>query len=244
MHPLLVRLSVLSLVVALTSYNINRIVPEPYLDEVFHIPQAQAYCRNAFSAWDPKLTTPAGLYLLSYPLSYLGACTPTTLRAVNGLGVAVLLPVIIYRIQQTLHGKGPGRNEASAQIALNVALFPLLYFFGGLYYTDVWSTTFVLAAYLATLRDRPWVAAAYGWVALWFRQTNVVWVLFMAGVAAVRKLEEAQHEESEDSTVTGQELIPTKFLDPRQWGSIKIHNPPLSSSTTLTGILPYPSSLM
>jgi len=30
-------------------------------DEPFHIPQAQAYCRDAFTEWDPKITTPPGL---------------------------------------------------------------------------------------------------------------------------------------------------------------------------------------
>lgn len=33
-------------------------------DEVFHIPQAQAYCRWDYATWDPKLTTPPGLYVL------------------------------------------------------------------------------------------------------------------------------------------------------------------------------------
>lgn len=36
-------------------------VPEPYLDEVFHIPQAQAFCEGRWDVWDPKLTTPPGL---------------------------------------------------------------------------------------------------------------------------------------------------------------------------------------
>jgi hypothetical protein len=30
-------------------------------DEPFHVPQAQAYCRNEWTVWDPKLTTPPGL---------------------------------------------------------------------------------------------------------------------------------------------------------------------------------------
>ena len=30
-------------------------------DEIFHIPQAQQYCRGYFLEWDPKLTTPPGL---------------------------------------------------------------------------------------------------------------------------------------------------------------------------------------
>lgn len=30
-------------------------------DEFFHVPQAQKYCRRDYS-WDPKITTPPGLY--------------------------------------------------------------------------------------------------------------------------------------------------------------------------------------
>jgi alpha-1,2-glucosyltransferase len=60
--------------------QVTKHVPEPYLvstivgkafllfgtlisvqDEVFHIPQVQAYCRGDFHVWDPKLTTPPGL---------------------------------------------------------------------------------------------------------------------------------------------------------------------------------------
>jgi len=37
------------------------IVPQPYLDEVFHVPQALAYCEGRYGVWDPKLTTPPGL---------------------------------------------------------------------------------------------------------------------------------------------------------------------------------------
>lgn len=32
-------------------------------DEVFHIPQAQAYCEGKFGIWDDKITTPPGLYV-------------------------------------------------------------------------------------------------------------------------------------------------------------------------------------
>lgn len=41
-------------------------VPEPYLDEVFHIPQAQKYCQGRWLEWDDKITTPPGLYVY-YP---------------------------------------------------------------------------------------------------------------------------------------------------------------------------------
>eukprot|EP00191_Tetraselmis_sp_GSL018_P012453 CAMPEP_0177594952 /NCGR_PEP_ID=MMETSP0419_2-20121207/10076_1 /TAXON_ID=582737 /ORGANISM="Tetraselmis sp., Strain GSL018" /LENGTH=44 /DNA_ID= /DNA_START= /DNA_END= /DNA_ORIENTATION= len=32
----------------------NGEVPEPYMDEIFHVPQAQRYCRGDFAHWDPK----------------------------------------------------------------------------------------------------------------------------------------------------------------------------------------------
>lgn len=32
-------------------------------DEIFHVPQAQAYCRGAWSYWDGAITTPPGLYV-------------------------------------------------------------------------------------------------------------------------------------------------------------------------------------
>jgi len=54
-------------------------------------------------------------------------------------------------------------ESRAAQTGLNVALFPLLYFFNTLFYTDVWSTIFVLFAYRAHLMWSPWKSAA-----VWF----------------------------------------------------------------------------
>jgi len=36
-------------------------------DEPFHVPQAQAYCNGEWATWDPKITTPPGLYISSHP---------------------------------------------------------------------------------------------------------------------------------------------------------------------------------
>ena len=40
---------------------VDSIVPDPYMDEIFHVPQAQHYCRGDFLTWDPMITTPPGL---------------------------------------------------------------------------------------------------------------------------------------------------------------------------------------
>src|SRR5690349_25025040 len=52
--------------------SVNTFVPHPYLDEVFHIPQAQAYWAGEWSRWDPKITTPPGLYVFSYLANSVG----------------------------------------------------------------------------------------------------------------------------------------------------------------------------
>jgi hypothetical protein len=46
---------------SLWKYMATAAAPEPYLDEVFHIPQAQVYCEGRFDVWDDKITTPPGL---------------------------------------------------------------------------------------------------------------------------------------------------------------------------------------
>ncbi|KAJ7959612.1 Dol-P-Glc:Glc(2)Man(9)GlcNAc(2)-PP-Dol alpha-1,2-glucosyltransferase [Quillaja saponaria] len=45
------------------SILVNRIVPEQYMDEIFHIPHVKQYCKGNFGSWDPMITTPPGLYV-------------------------------------------------------------------------------------------------------------------------------------------------------------------------------------
>ena len=87
---------VLGLAVGLNFFgrSIMEVVREPYMDEVFHIPQAQHFCKSNFIytlyilaiiifymklfligewVWDDKITTLPGLYLIS--LAYVHAST-------------------------------------------------------------------------------------------------------------------------------------------------------------------------
>ncbi len=77
-------------------------VPDPYMDEIFHIPQAQSYCRQfprvGSVPHDPKITTFPGVYLASALASVLrrvamgrsldfvgGECSVGFLRGVNAV---------------------------------------------------------------------------------------------------------------------------------------------------------------
>ena len=89
-------------------------------------------------------------------------------------------------------------SNYSVHTGINVALMPVLFFFGGLYYTDVASTLTVLLTFwihlkrLTESRSSNDVALLFfGLLSLNMRQTNIFWVVvYMGGrelISAVRK---------------------------------------------------------
>ncbi|XP_013408858.1 putative Dol-P-Glc:Glc(2)Man(9)GlcNAc(2)-PP-Dol alpha-1,2-glucosyltransferase [Lingula anatina] len=166
--------------------------PIPYMDEQFHIGQVIKYCEGNFYEWDPKITTFPGLYLISLgvlkPVGWLmgwdedTTCSVLNLRAINimfSIGNFYLFLALIRKI----HGKDKNYQDTVAVVtAVVLSLFPVMYFFTFLYYTDPGSTFFTLLMYLLSLHDNHKVAAMMGLVAILFRQTNVIWVAFVAGV--------------------------------------------------------------
>lgn len=238
--------------------RISNVVPSPYLDEIFHIPQTRLYCQAAAAAtggdgplpftfqaykvlltsvpWDPKITTPPGLYILAQMYSQyiagpvlrcfgatsemLDPCGVLVLRSLNVGGLLLVLPVVLggvavrsrglgLKLQQQLQvgeqeeveEKETKTEEPSTLISL--VSFPLLLFFGSLFYTDVWATILVLMALAVGLVDptktksesyastaikttRRIGSAALAALSITFRQTNILW----AGYIAVTLLEE------------------------------------------------------
>lgn len=148
-------------------------------------------------------------------LKPIAGCDTSTLRALN-VGAICLICVLSYQIRQALrqpfsphqtranssaNSKGIGEGSKTflvdAHTALNISLFPPLFFFSGLYYTDVLSTLVVLGAYFTYLSQRgtsnffvsSLLTINIGVVALLFRQTNIFWVaVFPAGLAVVDTL--------------------------------------------------------
>ncbi|KAK4939656.1 glucosyltransferase, partial [Elasticomyces elasticus] len=195
-------------------------VTEPYLDEVFHVGQAQQYCAGNWHHWDSKITTPPGLYVLSYVVSRVtGSCSLVTLRALNTIILCALCVVVFdiaysrpWKISSQLSQSGAGgpprdaqshdvqRSLHCAHTALNICLFPPLFFFSALYYTDVASTFFVLVFLRLFLHTRASVGTEtlagvsmvlLGAVSLAFRQTNIFWVaIFPAGILLMKILDD------------------------------------------------------
>jgi alpha-1,2-glucosyltransferase len=119
-------------------------------------------------------------------------------------------------------GKRPPASASfeSYYTGLNIALFPVLFFFTALYYTDVASTMVVLVAYrnhLLRLAPQPpsfkndlWTVLLGVW-ALFMRQTNVFWVVvYMGGLEAAHVL---------------------RTVEPGSQQLTKLYDPPVTQST-------------
>ena len=52
-------------ITAVTFGYFNSVQPDPYMDEIFHIPQAQNYCVGNLGHWNDKITTLPGMYVVS-----------------------------------------------------------------------------------------------------------------------------------------------------------------------------------
>lgn len=133
-------------------------VPEPYMDEIFHLNQTRRYCSGDYS-WNEKITTPPGTYILAmsafcgrerwlnsvlWPLGFVGAIRFRRLFTQSQLtSTAVLVMYLPVLMQSSL-----------------------------LFYTDLCSLTTVLWA----LSFSNVLASALVFLfSVLTRQTNIVW---------------------------------------------------------------------
>ena len=150
------------------------------------------------------------MYFLSYLLYLAGqGCGIPTLRQTNASGIVFTwIPIYLLARQWQQGGSGAREKQHAAHTALNIALFPPLFFFIALYYTDVVSTEVVLWALwfrqnetLQRMRFARGLTVIFvGVIALFFRQTNVFWVgVFTTGLDAVDALRAVPSSSSEKS---------------------------------------------
>jgi alpha-1,2-glucosyltransferase len=191
--------------------QVGKTVHEPYLDEVFHIPQAQAYWAGSWRTWDPKITTPPGLYIYSYffakLLAIFGKRELSVCLLRTSISVLLMLtPIFSLQCHPRYHKYQNWSSTLFVRIVhtnLNIILCPLLFFFSALYYTDVLSAFAVLEVYRwyvymdseegngsyllsrlsADARSMICGIAIFllGLYAMLVRQTNVFWVAVFLG---------------------------------------------------------------
>ncbi|OJT13072.1 Dol-P-Glc:Glc(2)Man(9)GlcNAc(2)-PP-Dol alpha-1,2-glucosyltransferase [Trametes pubescens] len=166
---------------------VNEEVTEPYMDEPFHVPQVQAYCEGDYWAWDPKITTPPGLYVVSLILKkiFMLKCNLSMLRLTPLLAL-LALPIVLTPLVAYHKRERPPPSLATPLLeAVILASFPVGWFFGFLYYTEVPSLVAVISTVVLALEGKHWLAASIGLVSCTFRQNNIVWVLYAYALSQV-----------------------------------------------------------
>lgn len=190
----------------------------------------------------------------------MGGCSPLTLRMTNWLAI-ITLPIVASQCRRLLEARlteraatGSDTQRTSGQNALsfyslhsgvNIAFFPLLFFFSGLYYTDVLSTLVVLVAFWNTLERMgssqvnsvrsDLLVVLIAIASLFMRQTNVFWVVvFMGGLEAVHAAGALRPPPTRAGAFDRQTKI--KFHLSR-YSQGEIHDPPLNA-VSLDGMVP------
>lgn len=143
-----------------------------------------------------------------------------------------------YRYRSPQHYTGSNGRLLIQHSALNIALFPPLFFFSALYYTDVPSTLFVIVFFMAFVsshnaQETVWYRTVklvpLGIVSLMFRQTNIFWVaIFPAGMVLVQELDRG-HEAVKHSMKRGVEGFGDSLLSiaKTSWKMEVIYDPSL-----------------
>eukprot|EP00834_Sanchytrium_tribonematis_P004779 NODE_254_length_11700_cov_0.671580.p3 type:complete len:403 gc:universal NODE_254_length_11700_cov_0.671580:8801-10009(+) len=147
-----------------TFYLIYIRINEEYMDEPFHIPQAQRYCKYDFT-WDPKITTPPGLYYISFMLNPLIGCSFPALRLTN-LGLSFLKFYVLGLLS----------NDP-----LWLYFMPISFLYNHLYYTDNLSELLLLLSFYGVKRGSKPEIYVFGFLSIFVRQTNFVlyiWLVF------------------------------------------------------------------
>ncbi|KAH9097533.1 hypothetical protein Ae201684P_001011 [Aphanomyces euteiches] len=194
------------------AYLFEQSAPTAYMDEIFHFPQTVHYCHGEWGVWDPKITTFPGLYVVGTAYAHgmewishvqISAkamfCSLAVLRSLNllfGIGNALLIPRL-----RMMHEYSSDEGGIATLHGLMISLFPVHVFCCFLYYTDPGALFFVLlTVYFAQLgrrgrlRHGPLSAkniasVLSAFIAVGFRQTNIIWVLFAIGTEIVHDLE-------------------------------------------------------
>lgn len=131
-----------------------------------------------------------------------------------------------------------GYDNYAIHTAVNIALCPVIFFFSGLYYTDVASTAVVLAAFMHSL-DRMSVDTCSVWsditsvllgvLALFMRQTNVFWVVVCFGAfEAVHAVETLLPPRERKNSGSG--FIESIRHNLHRYSVGDVHDPPLDST--------------
>jgi alpha-1,2-glucosyltransferase len=157
----------------------NVIQTKPYMDEEIHMEQAQNYCKGYLFRYDPRISTPPGLYVWPWLLSVL-----TRLLPVAGLDSFICGTLFLRLISSCFaillwfelkNWSRLSRRKISPTQLLSLWTHAILFFYYFFYYTDVPSLYFGLLCLRYSYKCSPIIAALFGSLSTFHRQTSVIY---------------------------------------------------------------------
>ncbi len=136
---------------------ISKLCPDPVEDEKHHIPQGKRFLLGNYMSWDPMITTPPGLYILSTVMTIGRSDLCTSLLRETSVIMSILISWL-------------GINNSYL-----ICLLPITFPYTHLYYTDVPGLAFVLLADHILNSGHFLLSAIVSYMSIWSRQTNIVW---------------------------------------------------------------------
>lgn len=177
---------------------INEKVNHEFIDEEFHVKQCQDYCNNNFFKWNNKITTPPGLYIIGWISAFLidkvlhlkkNVCMELSfLRGINLTCGVILSSIVFLKIKKQL------RKQSLPVINLISQPIEFTYYF--FFYTDVWSTFFILVSFLYAIQKKIYLCILYGFLSFFMRQTNIIWLSFNVFMFLVLQMENKKNTRS------------------------------------------------
>lgn len=178
-------------ILALAHFWLNARQPAPYMDELFHVPQADEFCRAVralqWPVYDANITTPPGIYAVAALLRFCGTQGLRALSSVWGLVALWGIVALLRGLRARSGGKGEVAEKES-EIWGNAVLVwaqPVFLFYAFLFYTETAAVACLVWTWVLALKGRHGSAAIVGVVSTLMRQTNMVWHAFVAADSAV-----------------------------------------------------------
>lgn len=174
--------------------DVSNKVDYQFIDELFHYRQYRRYLIGDWGHWDPKITTPPGLYVLTWIYAQLpwvegGLKDARFFNLLGGCFIGLCCVLIRF------NSKTPGFSTAS------IMLNPLMAIYYSLYYTDVWSAALVVLMYtvviikpMGNIKLTATLASVVGLFSLVMRQTNIVWCMFALALLIDQQVKEGEDE--------------------------------------------------
>jgi len=145
-----------------------------YVDEPFHIAQITKFLNKDFSVAKIVVTMiPTYHFMIHGILYFKNAVTAQDMRFVSFL-ISILCVPVFFLLARHFWDENTALHRT-----LQFTFLPIVFFLFPLIYTDLWALLFVLLMLLAALKERVFIAALCGTMAVAIRQPNIIWVGFV-----------------------------------------------------------------